>query len=72
MKTVHNLIAWLFFIIGDVNEAIKYLYPIRNDAQFGKEATILIIEICIHSDSITTSNNNYSIADSSNQDSQRF
>ncbi|XP_027204714.2 tetratricopeptide repeat protein 21B-like isoform X2 [Dermatophagoides pteronyssinus] len=63
--------ALYYWYTGDVNEAIKYLYPIRNDAQFGKEATILIIEICIHSDSITTSNNNYSIADSSNQDSQR-
>lgn len=44
---------------------------IRNDARFGKEATILIIEICIHPDSITTNNNTYSIVDS-NQDVQRF
>ncbi|KAH7636639.1 tetratricopeptide repeat protein 21b-like [Dermatophagoides farinae] len=55
---------------GDGNEAIKYLYTIRNDARFGKEATILIIEICIHPDSITTNNNTYSTVDS-NQDVQR-
>lgn len=38
---------------GNTNEALKHFYTVRSDATFGRWATFMIIEICLHTDNQT-------------------